>query len=76
MGDFRGKVGGFNGGWESPIEEALPVPAIEDGVVVLAEDLFEPLDSGEEDDESVDQRAERFIERFYQEMKMQRQESI
>ncbi|KAI4313904.1 hypothetical protein L6164_026847 [Bauhinia variegata] len=43
----------------------------------FADDQFpaEPFDSGDED-ESVDLRAERFIERFYQEMRMQRQESF
>ncbi|XP_076903328.1 uncharacterized protein LOC143558371 [Bidens hawaiensis] len=30
----------------------------------------------EEDDDSVDERAERFIERFYEEMKRQRRESL
>ncbi|KAB1205546.1 hypothetical protein CJ030_MR7G023686 [Morella rubra] len=40
-----------------------------------AEQFMEPLGSGDEED-SVDQRAERFIQRFYEQMKMQRQESI
>ncbi|XP_028777287.1 uncharacterized protein LOC114733978 [Neltuma alba] len=72
LGDFGAEVKGFNGGFaENQLEEALSVPAITDG----EEDLREPLDS-EDADESVDLRAERFIERFYQEMKMQRQESI
>ncbi|KAI9077396.1 hypothetical protein K1719_040599 [Acacia pycnantha] len=72
LGDFRAEVKGFNGGFvENQLEEALSVPAIGVG----EEDLCEPLDS-EDEDESVDQRAERFIERFYQEMMMQSQESI
>ena len=74
LGCFRAEVGGFNGGFGgNQLEEALQVPAIGDGEE--EEDVFEPLDLWDED-ESVDQRAERFIERFYQQMKMQRQESI
>lgn len=52
--------------------EALPLPAIEDAI---AGQFLEPFDSGDEED-SVDQRAERFIRRFYEEMRMQRQESL
>lgn len=37
--------------------------------------LLEPLDWGSEE-ASIDMRAQRFIERFYEEMRMQRQESI
>ncbi|KAK7269784.1 hypothetical protein RIF29_22520 [Crotalaria pallida] len=49
----------------SPIEEEEDI-----SVVVVAEELF---DSGEDEgSESVDERAERFIERFYHEMRMQR----
>ena len=54
--------------------EALPVDVIEDGD--FEEDLCESLDLGDQDDESVDQRAERFIARFYQEMRMQRMEYL
>ena len=49
--------------------EALP--AVGDAGAV---ESWEPLDWGDEED-SVDQRAERFIERFYEEMRMQRQDS-
>ncbi|XP_054822948.1 uncharacterized protein LOC129321259 [Prosopis cineraria] len=72
LGDFRAEVKGFNGGFgERQLEEDLSVPATGDG----EEDLCEPLDS-DDGDESVDQKAERFIERFYREMKLQRQDSI
>lgn len=37
--------------------------------------LLEQLDWGSEE-ASIDMRAQRFIERFYEEMRMQRQESI
>ncbi|XP_043703177.1 uncharacterized protein LOC122653269 [Telopea speciosissima] len=47
-------------------------PVIADGT---AKELPEPLDSDEEDD-SVDQKAELFIQRFYEEMRMQSQESV
>ncbi|KAJ4851476.1 hypothetical protein Tsubulata_031148 [Turnera subulata] len=50
--------------------DSLPAIAME-----YSSDDHEPLDSGNGED-SVDQRAERFIERFYQQMRMQRQESI
>jgi thioredoxin-like negative regulator of GroEL len=48
------------------------LPAIEDAI---AGQFLEPFDSGHEED-SVDQRAERFIRRFYEEMRMERQESL
>lgn len=41
--------------------------------------LFEPLDwedVDEDEEASVDFRAQRFIERFYEEMRMQRRESL
>jgi hypothetical protein len=38
-------------------------------------ECLEPSDLVDEED-SVDQRAERFIERFYQEIRLQRQELI
>lgn len=54
--------------------EALPAsPAFED--TIAARQFFEPSDPVDEED-SVDQRAERFIQRFYEEIRMQRQESI
>ncbi|KAK7343412.1 hypothetical protein VNO77_12129 [Canavalia gladiata] len=53
--------------------EALPALAIEIEDGVVADDLF---GSGDDESESIDEKAERFIQRFYQEMRMQRQESI
>ena len=54
--------------------EALPsFPAFED--TIAARPFLEQSDPGDEED-SVDQRAERFIQRFYEEIRMQRQESI
>ncbi|XP_061339473.1 uncharacterized protein LOC133286132 [Gastrolobium bilobum] len=77
------KVGGSDIGIGECKLEALPLPLplrlppIEIENAIIAEDLFEAFDSDSEDEgESVDQKAERFIERFYQQMKMQRQESI
>ncbi|KAK2633700.1 hypothetical protein Ddye_029998 [Dipteronia dyeriana] len=49
------------------------------GVAVGEQGALEPLDlnqDDDDDDDSVDQRAERFIEWFYQEMRLQRRESI
>ncbi|KAI9169403.1 hypothetical protein LWI28_011882 [Acer negundo] len=48
------------------------------GVAVGEQGALEPLDlnQDDDDDDSVDQRAERFIEWFYQEMRLQRRESI
>ncbi|KAK0574014.1 hypothetical protein LWI29_016993 [Acer saccharum] len=48
------------------------------GVAVGEQGASEPLDlnQDDDDDDSVDQRAERFIEWFYQEMRLQRRESI
>ncbi|KAH9746779.1 cotton fiber protein [Citrus sinensis] len=43
---------------------------------VTGEVFEEPLDLVEDEDDSVDQRAEKFIEWFYQEMRLQRQDSI
>ncbi|KAK3189288.1 hypothetical protein Dsin_028849 [Dipteronia sinensis] len=48
---------------------------IHNGVAVGEQGALEPLDLNQDDD-SVDQRAERFIEWFYQEMRLQRRESI
>lgn len=54
--------------------EALPA-AIVDGKQGGA--LLGPLDWEDDDeDDSIDLRAERFIERFYEEIRMQRQESL
>ncbi|QCE08605.1 hypothetical protein DEO72_LG9g3634 [Vigna unguiculata] len=41
----------------------------------LAQDLFE-CGSGDDEGESVDQKAEKFIQNFYHQMRMQRQESL
>ncbi|XP_052187272.1 uncharacterized protein LOC127798033 [Diospyros lotus] len=58
------------GRWADEVEDCpLPLPAAEDAA---SERL--PDSGGEED--SIDERAERFIERFYQDMRMQRQESV
>ena len=43
---------------------------------VTGEVCGEPLDLVKDEDDSVDQRAEKFIEWFYQEMRLQRQDSI
>lgn len=72
LGNLRAQGGG-NGTGECQLE-ALPMPAnieIEDHGII-AEDLFGSGDEGE----SVDEKAERFIERFYQQMRTQRQESM
>ncbi|KAK7280458.1 hypothetical protein RJT34_25522 [Clitoria ternatea] len=46
-------------------------------MVVVAEDLFhECSGSGDHEDETVDEKAERFIQKFYHQMRMQTQESI
>lgn len=57
--------------------EALPAVDHEEGVESGA--LFRPLDWGDEEEEeedSIDLRAERFIERFYEEMRIERQASL
>lgn len=43
---------------------------------VAIRELYESSDSSGGEEDSVDERAERFIERFYQEIKMQRKESV
>ncbi|KAK9277512.1 hypothetical protein L1049_007056 [Liquidambar formosana] len=65
-----GSLRGDGGDGDYPLEALQP--ATEDAVVG---ELLELSDSGVDGEDSVDQRAERFIERFYEEMKMQRQES-
>jgi hypothetical protein len=52
------------------MDSTLPVATNSTG------DFLEPLDYLVDEEDSVDQRAERFIERFYQDMRLQRQESI
>lgn len=49
------------------------LPCIEPAV---GRELTIDLSSSWSEDDSVDERAERFIQRFYEEMRMQRQESI
>lgn len=39
-------------------------------------DQFDEAELTDEEDESVDGRADRFIEKFYEQMRIQRQESI
>ncbi|XP_042507929.1 uncharacterized protein LOC122084013 [Macadamia integrifolia] len=63
--------GEYEGDGENDFALEAP-PIISDGT---AEELPEPLDWDGEDD-SVDQRAEMFIQRFYEEMRMQMQESV
>ncbi|KAG7981093.1 hypothetical protein I3843_05G214500 [Carya illinoinensis] len=56
--------------------ESLPAfPVIKDHDIAVGQLILEPLGSSDEED-TVDLRAERFIRRFYEEMRMQRQESI
>ncbi|XP_009356245.2 uncharacterized protein LOC103947113 [Pyrus x bretschneideri] len=53
--------------------EALPTTGNDDNAVAL----YEPLDwEDHEEEASIDLRAQMFIERFYEEMRMQRQESF
>lgn len=56
--------------------EALPGAAVEDGEQDGS--FLKPLDWEDEigEDDSIDLRAERFIERFYEEIRMQRLESL
>ncbi|XP_059434819.1 uncharacterized protein LOC132167807 [Corylus avellana] len=63
-----GSLGAEKGNADYRLESLPALPAI-------AGQFLEPFDSGDEED-SVDQRAERFIRRFYEEMRMQRQESL
>ncbi|KDP29439.1 hypothetical protein JCGZ_18360 [Jatropha curcas] len=58
------------------LDYALQLETAAAANAISAREYLQPLDLGDEYEESVDQRAERFIERFYQEMRMQRQESI
>ncbi|KAJ9708212.1 hypothetical protein PVL29_000328 [Vitis rotundifolia] len=64
LGSFRADPGDGDYALEA-------LPAVEDA---NEGESWGPLDWGDEED-SVDQRAERFIERFYEEMRMQRQDS-
>ena len=79
LGNFRAD-GGDRGDYPLQLE-ALPI--VDEDVKVKGGALLEPLDWGndeeeeeDDDDDSIDLRAERFIERFYEEMRMQRQVSL
>lgn len=75
LGSFRAE-GGDHGDCSLQLEA---LPAVDEGVKVKGGAWLEPLDCGdekEEEDDSIDLRAERFIERFYEEMRMQRQVSL
>ncbi|GAU14807.1 hypothetical protein TSUD_50190 [Trifolium subterraneum] len=71
LGDLKVE-GDDSGGIREWQLEALPMAVIENEDAIVTEDLF---DSGVEG-ESVDEKAEKFIQKFYQEMRMQRQESM
>ncbi|KAM7276341.1 hypothetical protein ACFE04_018207 [Oxalis oulophora] len=60
--------------WDEDNAITAYLPSSED----VETSYLEPFDWKDDDDDesSVDQRAERFIERFYQEMRMQRQNSV
>ncbi|XP_050224748.1 uncharacterized protein LOC126674352 [Mercurialis annua] len=70
-----GCLGGFRRGGV-----ALPLDRGASSAIVPAREFLQPVDlwddDDEEEEESVDERAERFIERFYQQMIMQRQHSV
>ena len=56
-----------------PLESKV-LSAMED---TIAKDLSEQSElSGEDDERSIDERAEKFIERFYEKMRIQRQELL
>ncbi|KAG6759616.1 hypothetical protein POTOM_036100 [Populus tomentosa] len=69
LGGLKADQGG-EGRYRLSMDSTLPVATISTG------DFLEPLDYLVDEEDSVDQRAERFIERFYQDMRLQRQESI
>ena len=69
LGGLKADEGG-EGRYRLSMDSTLPVATISTG------DFLEPLDYLVDEEDSVDQRAERFIERFYQDMRLQRQESI
>ncbi|KAJ9140759.1 hypothetical protein P3X46_031367 [Hevea brasiliensis] len=68
------RLGGMKAEEGEVVDFALPLQTLP--AATIPEEYLQPLDLGYDQEESVDQRAERFIERFYQEMRMQRQESI
>ncbi|GLT34431.1 hypothetical protein SLA2020_089440 [Shorea laevis] len=61
-------------GWKEEADCALVFDW--DALPPITRQLPEPLDREEEEEDSVDQRAEKFIQRFYEEMRMQKQETI
>lgn len=66
LGSLRGEKG---------IQRDYPLMALPSIGVAVAMETPDLSDSGGDED-SIDERAERFIERFYEEVRMQRQESI
>lgn len=66
-------LGGLKAGVGEVLEYRLSMDALP--ATVANGECLEPSDLVDEED-SVDQRAERFIERFYQEIRLQRQELI
>ncbi|KAK2405297.1 hypothetical protein P8452_10815 [Trifolium repens] len=71
LGNFKVE-GSDNGGIKECQLEALQMAVIENEDFSVTDNL---LDS-EVEGESVDEKAEKFIQKFYQEMRMQRQESM
>ncbi|GLT91831.1 hypothetical protein SLE2022_097020 [Rubroshorea leprosula] len=61
-------------GWKEEADCALAFDW--DALPPITEQLPEPLDRNEEEEDSVDRRPEKFIQRFYEEMRMQKQEII
>ncbi|CAK9159508.1 unnamed protein product [Ilex paraguariensis] len=72
MSKCLGRLKAEGGERNYPLDSLEPLPANE---VAGTKELWESLDSSGEED-SVDERAERFIEKFYKEIRMQRQKSI
>lgn len=62
-----------------PLMELKALPCIENSMArELCHDTSEirGRDDYDDDDDSIDERAEKFIEKFYEEIRMQRQESL
>ncbi|KAL5553138.1 hypothetical protein UlMin_040539 [Ulmus minor] len=70
---FLGRCLGNLRGEGKDEDSSLQLEAFEDAKVGA---LLEPLDCLGVEEDSIDLRAERFIERFYREMKLQRQVSL
>ncbi|KAF9677363.1 hypothetical protein SADUNF_Sadunf08G0099900 [Salix dunnii] len=66
-------LGGLKAGGGGILEYRLSMDTLP--AIIANGECLDPSDLVDEED-SVDQRAERFIERFYQEMRLQRQELI